>query len=518
MTARLLRRLATLPLWLVGGGFAVAGLLVRAATALARVGGGQSYSGGGHSSSFGGGGGSGGGGDADGDLVFLLIELVIHYPAVGLPVTAVVIGFVLINRRASGSAHGWDVSSAIDAGSSNETLGEGPSSAAPGARQELLRIRGIDPQFSLVLFEDFLYALYGEVQVARAAGRLSTLSPYLAREVIAGIARDQGEPEKIEGVIVAGLHFLDVSGLEGGPTLSVRVRFETNYTEVSAGAAKTYSAVEIWTLIRGRAARSRPPDKTRIFKCPSCGGPLEAVVAGKCSYCGKEVATGEFDWLVQVIDVLDREPRAPMLFSDDSGPRDIQPTRTTAGAAERFDALQTRDPAFTFEAFQGRVEMIFAELQAAWSNLDWSRARPFTSDRLFQDWAHWMQLYRQEHARNVIERPRILRLELCDVESDAYFDTITARLHASCVDYTVSDEGKLLGGNRTTERPFSEYWTLIRGAGAKGVPSAEKVCPQCGAELKINMAGRCEYCQAEVTSGRFDWVLSRIEQDEAYDG
>jgi predicted amidophosphoribosyltransferase len=54
--------------------------------------------------------------------------------------------------------------------------------------------------------------------------------------------------------------------------------------------------------------------------------------------------------------------------------------------------------------------------------------------------------------------------------------------------------------------------------GTKGTPSAQKLCPQCGAELKINMAGRCEYCQAEVTSGRFDWVLSRIEQDEAYDG
>jgi hypothetical protein len=32
------------------------------------------------------------------------------------------------------------------------------------------------------------------------------------------------------------------------------------------------------------------------------------------------------------------------------------------------------------------------------------------------------------------------------------------------------------------------------------------------------MAGVCEYCQGKVTSGEFDWVLSRIEQDEAYRG
>ena len=32
------------------------------------------------------------------------------------------------------------------------------------------------------------------------------------------------------------------------------------------------------------------------------------------------------------------------------------------------------------------------------------------------------------------------------------------------------------------------------------------------------MAGSCTHCNAKVTSGEFDWVLSRIEQDEAYSG
>ena len=32
------------------------------------------------------------------------------------------------------------------------------------------------------------------------------------------------------------------------------------------------------------------------------------------------------------------------------------------------------------------------------------------------------------------------------------------------------------------------------------------------------MAGVCTYCQVKVTTGDFDWVLSRIEQDEVYAG
>ena len=37
-----------------------------------------------------------------------------------------------------------------------------------------------------------------------------------------------------------------------------------------------------------------------------------------------------------------------------------------------------------------------------------------------------------------------------------------------------------------------------------------------GAALEVNMAGECAYCSSKITSGQFDWVLSRIEQDESY--
>jgi hypothetical protein len=32
------------------------------------------------------------------------------------------------------------------------------------------------------------------------------------------------------------------------------------------------------------------------------------------------------------------------------------------------------------------------------------------------------------------------------------------------------------------------------------------------------MAGACEHCGAHVTAGEFDWVLSKIEQDDTYRG
>ena len=68
------------------------------------------------------------------------------------------------------------------------------------------------------------------------------------------------------------------------------------------------------------------------------------------------------------------------------------------------------------------------------------------------------------------------------------------------------------------ERAYTEYWTLIRGTHRRGPTRTDLACSNCGAPLDVNMAGHCKYCSQKVTTGDFDWVLSRIEQDEVYAG
>jgi hypothetical protein len=164
------------------------------------------------------------------------------------------------------------------------------------------------------------------------------------------------------------------------------------------------------------------------------------------------------------------------------------------------------------------VGVIFNELQPAWSTREWARARPFVSDQLFQMLAYWIESYKRAGLRNVTENARITGIELAAVVSDRYYDAVTVRVRATGLDYTVADDGRVLSGSRSRERPYTEYWTLIRGSSARTRALAEKACPNCGAPLAINMSGNCTHCGAKVTSGEFDWVLSRIEQDEAYTG
>lgn len=385
------------------------------------------------------------------------------------------------------------------------------------ARRRLLALREHDPSFSLVLFDDFLVALYAEIKTAQGRGQLARYQPYLSPQAMSALGHPSGE---ITSVIVGAASIEDVRGLDPSSShVWVRVAFETNYAvRRPNGEAALYSHEE-WMFARRRDARSRTPDKARVIGCPSCGAPLDVVVAGVCNHCRANVTAGAFDWIVDSITVLGTEARGPMLTSDVEEVGNDLPTVVDPGAASRFVALQAADPGTTWQGLSSRVGLIFTEFQTAWAARDLVKMRPFMSDALFATQTFWVEEYKRQGLRNVTENARVAGLELANVTQDAFFDAVTVRLYASSLDYTVSDaNGQIVSGDRTTPRRYTEYWTLIRGRGKKGAPKLDKSCPNCGAPLDVTMAGVCNYCKVKVTTGEFDWVLSRIEQDEVYRG
>jgi len=96
---------------------------------------------------------------------------------------------------------------------------------------------------------------------------------------------------------------------------------------------------------------------------------------------------------------------------------------------------------------------------------------------------------------------------------------VTLRLWASGRDYTREiSSGRIVGGSQDIDRHYTEYWTLLRSADTRGASRNDGSCPSCAAPLSVNMAGVCDYCGNHITRGEFDWVLSKIEQDDVYAG
>lgn len=478
-------------------GLILLGLLL-ATTALARVGGGESFSGG-H---------SGGGGDSGFfiQLLIWLVELIIYHPTVGIPLTiAIIVGLWWLSKN------GGKPESYSSAGTSTDSV------AQQNARANLAKIGKYDPNFSEISFNDFVYALYGKMHEARGRGDLNNYTSYADLTAIAQLVPVPPAIQDVKGVIVGRSQIDSVSDPEANETVTIVVTFETNYTEVDfKGKENGFYVIEQWTFSRKRDVLSPKPDQITALHCPKCGGGLEKTDDGRCQYCGVKITGGDFAWFVTGIKVQQKESRGPLLTSDVPEEGTDFPTVYQPNFAEAQAEFLARNPEFSKSHAEARFRAIFLALQNAWSTLKWEDARPYETDSMFQMHRYWIEAYKAQKLRNVLDQIEVGTVEFVKFQTDPFCDAITVRIFAQMLDYTVDAQSKVVRGSNSSPRPFSEYWTFIRGKGAKENDKDVRNCPNCGAPLSVNMAGDCTHCGGKITRGDFDWVLSKIEQDEAY--
>ncbi|MEE2812948.1 MAG: Tim44-like domain-containing protein, partial [Verrucomicrobiota bacterium] len=300
--------------------------------------------------------------------------------------------------------------------------------------------------------------------------------------------------------------------------VSVRLVYEANYTEVTVTGERAVYSRQAWVLSRRAGVLSPEPDRINSLDCVGCGSPLEPQPDGTCTHCGNQYERGEHHWFVTGIDELNRREVGPALTSKaaDVG-LNLHTVHDFNLERHRAQLIETY-PDMDFQVTIARFQHIYHTLQKAWSEQDLDQLRPFETDSLFQNHRYWVEEYKRQNLRNVLKDVSLDNLELVKVRSDKFYDAITCRLFASMIDYTQDEEGKVMCGSTSRSTRFSEYWTFVRGRGASENTKGVTVCPNCAAELKISMAGECEYCGSKLTSGKFDWVLSEIQQDEEYAG
>jgi hypothetical protein len=103
-----------------------------------------------------------------------------------------------------------------------------------------------------VLFEDFVYMLYGAVQRARGLGA-GWLAAYLEPQLAASL--QQPELADVQGIVIGALRYEHV---HWGDTIEVELEIEANYVELlRTGEQRRYYVVEAFTLTRAASAKSR---------------------------------------------------------------------------------------------------------------------------------------------------------------------------------------------------------------------------------------------------------------------
>ena len=453
-----------------------------------------------HPYSSGGGGGSyysGGGGGGDGGALLVVFVILL-----GIVVLAVVLKLVFDNLNTS-SADTWAA-----------TYQPEQSYAPPPPHLELGTITAADPDFSLAVFEDFAYQLYAAAHLARADGRLPGLAPYLGAGAIAWLQSRTAPPPT---AVVVGALQTETARRVVGDQLQLTVRFESNLISPDT----TRYSIEHWTFVRDAAARTKAPVRTRTWPCPNCGAPWQAAGADGtvCAYCGAATAHGKFDWTVEAIrqDALDTVGPTLRGTVDEEGTD--KSTIVDPAGLDTWNQLHADDPAVTWAAFKQRVTLVYARLNEGWNAQDLAPVRGLVSSSMQDYLRYWIDEYKRQQLHNHLDDANLSEIDLAKVRRDTYYDAVTVRVYASGLDYTLDDKGTTVGGSRKSARTYSEYWTFIRASTRRGPIVTTPACPNCGAPLDVIAdSGACAHCSAVIDNGSFDFVLSKIEQDEVYEG
>ena len=481
-------------------------LVVIAGLANARPGGGDSYSGGGGHGGNGGGG--GGGAQVIFELIYWLIRLIIYSPAIGIPLLGIVIGFVVYSAYRQQKNKDWD---------------SGPPVTLKRAAS-LEPLRRVDPEFSQVLFEDFAFRLFSTANRARHTPEaLATIAPYVSPAAQQEL-HERTPGQVVESVVIGAMRTFRVEvpkqpvDEQGRPQRTrIGIEYEANVTTKDA----TYYTVETWLFGRDATRVSKPPGATKGFPCPNCGAPWQASASGTqvCASCNEVVDNGRFDWVVEQVALSSSDERPPTVTEEvEERGTDLQ-TYRQPDVDRQWASLETDDPALTEKNLVARLNLIFKQLTTEWSANELTSVRGLVSDGLFDYLQYWVESFKKQGLRNENADAGITHTIVVKVVRDRWYDAITIRLWAQGKDYVINAEtGKLVRGSKSRIRKYTEYWTLIRSRTRTGAPNPAPTCSNCGAPLKITQSGECEHCNAHVTAGEFDWVLSKIEQDDTYRG
>jgi predicted lipid-binding transport protein (Tim44 family) len=455
----------------------------------------------------------GSGGSLGGIVALIIIVLVVGYFARRLKSGSA--GRSLGGGSPQAQAAISALSSIVGAGVSGSNLSAAPRALPPA----IDAIRALDPDFEMETFLQRAEMTFFLVKRGMQKNDAAAIRPYLNDGVFNTVA--QGIAQSKTQHRHAFLQSLNIRGLAvedaqcDAEAQSIQVHFDLVYRAKTLDDANRAVAdegqdqrhAERWTFGRGSAARTAANGGVIASRCPACGAELRLTLDGVCAHCKASVTNGSIDWVVS-----DVQPAAFVGYSAESSLGSA-----AASVSDGIANLTAADKNFAIGSFQDRVKTAFLAIQDAWCKQNLDAGRAYMSPGAYFTWSTQLETLAAEGRRNIMESVSVRALEPIRIVHGRVYDDLTVRISAAAADFEVDSAGKIVFGDRTI-KPFVEDWTFQRSVGAatSNKPGTlENTCPSCGAPVSLTQIGECRYCKAAVTSGKFDWVVSRIDQEDA---
>jgi hypothetical protein len=177
-------------------------------------------------------------------------------------------------------------------------------------------------------------------------------------------------------------------------------------------------------------------------------------------------------------------------------------------------AIRFHDPAFDENVFLAQVQRLFFAVLEAWTSLKPALSQGVMAPLIWEEQKAQIATYRGRGWRNVLSKLTFTSAVVAGALSDTGFDTVTVRINANSADYDIDAAGAVISGD-TSPWDWTEDWIFQRPSTSEtGRPGTitSQTCPNCGAAVNVDITSICPFCDAAVISGRFGWLLTRIDR------
>ena len=177
--------------------------------------------------------------------------------------------------------------------------------------------------------------------------------------------------------------------------------------------------------------------------------------------------------------------------------------------------IKENDKKFDVQKFLEWTKRIFCTVQIAWTRRDWEKIRAFEKEELFEQHNKQLQEYIRLGRINVIENIDIIDAYLHKLVVDNNFQNLTVSMRVTMNNYVIDEKsGKVIIGNKKKVIDNIYLLTFTRSSGIKTNMVngfVMNICHNCGATVRSENAGKCEYCGSIIYTDEFNWVLLNFE-------
>jgi predicted lipid-binding transport protein (Tim44 family)/uncharacterized Zn finger protein (UPF0148 family) len=450
--------------------------------------------GGGHSG--GGGGGDGGDGGAIIYLIYWLLRLIFMLP---FPINIIVLAIIIfVVYKASKSYQA--VSGLNNIPGHHPSTGFNTSTKQDKIPEDFL---AKNPDFDTFKFKDKVRTAFTEIQNAWMFQDLSNVRKWISDGVYQRFHTQfimMKQIEQMNEISNINIHhvFIDDVETDGvydivhvGIQYSMYDGFESKkFTRLNDGG--TIQATDFWSFIKKSGVKEK--DLYHTTNCPNCGGnlPADGGETAKCPYCSTITYLGDYDWILAEI----------------TQPDDYYNSNTKYEKQGKFSkkirAQMDEKQDFSLQLLEDKASNGYMQIMTALMLKKPEITRRFVSDALYEK----IEQQLKSEPAFVFNRLYLNHVTSFDFYKENGKDNIVIALKRS--------SQKIKNTNSSApqfeQSIFSQDEVLIMsrdtGAGKPQGSLYAHSCPNCGAPVKDTIELNCTYCNAQLNSTKYEWIIS----------